>query len=298
MKLRSVVLACAALCTANAMAFNCSVVVTPITTVYSPSAPDNISTGSYNVTCTRLAADPATLDFSLAANSGAQPSGAQNRVAVVLNTAPYITYELYRSASISNGNRWQLSGTSGLYLRFNGTLSFGAVGSVASSGSLPFTLLVGTGQTGRPSGIYTDTVSVFLRDRLLPISTMTYLANPSFGVTVITQPSCQISTPPGTVNFSYTSFQVTASTATTNFDANCTSALPYVVTVSAPTGPLLGLAYTLSVSSSSVLQTKSVMGSGSPQNHIIYGSIPANQSGTCATATCTDTAPQTITISY
>jgi spore coat protein U-like protein len=294
MKLRSVVLTCAALSTAQAMAFNCpSLTVTSVTAVYSPTvAGDNISTGSYSFTCIREAGDPATLNYSLAADNGLYQGGGSNRARrTPTNTAERYQYELYRSSPFATANRWQAQVTPSL--RFTGTINFGAVGSSVTVGPLPFILRVPGPQAVDPAGTYSDTVAVTLRD-----GNTTFIASTNFSVAIITSNSCQISTPPGTVNFGYTSFQTTVSTATTDFDARCTTALPYDVTVSTPTGPVLGLAYTLSVSASGVLSTKSVTGTGLPQNHIIYGSMPADQSGTCATGTCTDTASQTITISY
>lgn len=294
MKLHSIVLACAALNITNAIAFNCTgLTVTAVTAVYSPTvAGDNISTGSYSFTCTREPGDAAVLSYSLAADNGLYPGGGSNRARrIPTNAAERYQYELYKSSPYVPANRWQAQVTPSL--RFTGTINFGAVGSSVTVGPLPFILRVPGSQTVDPAGTYNDTIIVTLRE-----GNTTFIASTNFNVAIITTNSCQISSPPDTVNFNYTSFQTTAATATTNFDARCTTALPYDVKVSTPTGPVLGLTYTLSVSPSSVSDMKSATGTGLPQNHIIYGSIPANQSGVCATSTCTDTAAQTITISY
>ncbi len=292
MKLHRLALACFALHALPAMAaITCNVSVTPISTVYSPTiTPENISTGSYTVTCTRAAGDPTTLNYDLAAGNGLQPSGVINRVQLGATTNRY-NYELYRLAPYTNPNRWQLQNA----LRFVGSLNFGT-GFVATSGAQPFVLRIPPLQTPpRPAGTYTDTVAATLRQDASSI----VLATTNFDVTVITDNICEISTPPGAINFSYTSFQATAATASTTFNTRCTTGLPYSVAIDTlPASPAsLGLAYSLTLAPVTS-PTSPATGNGLPQLFTITGTMPAGQSGSCATATCTATQPRTITITY
>ena len=264
-------------------AITCNItLITSITTVYDPTiGTANVTTGSWSFTCTRLSTDPNTFSWQLGANNGQQPGGGgQNRA---VNSGNLINYELYRvvGGPYTNPNRWQDGGTT----RFTGTLSFGASLTATQNGS--FDLRVPAGQTGLPAGNYTDMVTVNLRN-----SGGTIIDSTTFGVSILTTNTCQISVPPGDVNFTYTSFQGTASSANTTFGVRCTSALPYTMALDATSGTLLGLNYALALSSSSGT------GSGLTQTYTINGSIAGGQAGTCATAICSGTQTRTLTITY
>lgn len=267
----------------NAMAaYSCSVSVTSITTVYSPTvATDNVTSGSFTITCTRLISDSATLNWSLGADNGLQPTGAQNRVQRGATNNRY-NYETYRLTPYTNANRWQDNNAT----RFAGTMAFG--GSLSASATGVFDLRVPGSQTVVTAGTYTDTVGVTLRNT----GNGTTLASSSFGVTVITTNSCQISTAPGDLNFTYTSFTATPASASTNFAARCTTGLPYTMSLDATSGTLLGLAYTLALSATSAT------GSGLQQSFTITGGIAAGQAGTCSTPTCSGSQARTLTITY
>jgi spore coat protein U-like protein len=261
-------------------AITCSVMVTSITTVYDPTvATDNISTGSYTVSCTRLAGDASSFNWSLGADNGAHASGAQNRVQ--LGTRTY-NYEIYRLTPYTNANRWQDAAAT----RFSGTINFG--GALIASASGSFDLRVPGLQTVRTAGTYTDTVGVTLRNS----TTLATLSTSSFNVSVITTDACQINVPPGNINFTYTSFQAAVATANTSFGVRCTDALPYTMALDAAPGPLLGLTYNLALS-----QTNAT-GNGVTQTYSINGSIAAGQAGTCATGTCSGSQTRTLTVTY
>jgi spore coat protein U-like protein len=260
-------------------AITCSVMVTSITTVYDPTvATDNVSTGSYTISCTRLAGDPNSLSWSLAANNGLQPGGGNNRAESAGGNR--YAYDLFRLAPYTNPNRWQ-PGT-----RFTGTMNFGAGLSATQSGA--FDLVVYGSQTVRPAGTYTDTVTVTLRDAV----TNNTLNTSTFGVSVITTNACQIAVPPGSVNLNYTSFQAAAATANTSFGVRCTTALPYTMALDATSGTVLGLTYNLALSQSSGT------GIGETQTYSINGSMAAGQVGTCSTASCSASQTRTLTITY
>jgi spore coat protein U-like protein len=260
-------------------AVSCSVTVTPISTVYDPTvATENISTGTVTVSCTRAISDPNTFAYSVTADNGLQPNGSTNRVQLAANR---YNYELYRTTPYTNGNRWQLQNAN----RITGTINFGA--GLAATNTAPFDLRIPPLQTIAPAGTYTDTVSVTLRN-----SGGTTINATAFGVSVITSNSCQLSTPPGSLNFSYTSFQGSPVSQNTTFQARCTSGLPYTVALDATSGNLLGLNYSLSVSPTGRT------GSGVEQSFTITGTIAAGQGGTCALASCNGSESRTLTVTY
>lgn len=260
-------------------AVSCSHSVTPITVVYDPTvATENITTGTVTVSCTRAISDPNTFDYSVTASNGLQPNGALNRVQLGANR---YNYELYRLSPYVNGNRWQTNGGT----RFTGTINFGTA--LAASNTHIFDLRVPGSQPVVPAGTYTDTVTSTLRN-----SAGTTINSTMFGVSVITTNSCQLSTPPGNINFTYTSFQASAASASTTFRARCTSGLPYSLSLDSTLGTLLGLNYSLALSAASAT------GTGIAQIFSINGTISANQAGNCNTASCTGSQGRVLTITY
>lgn len=265
---------------ANA-AVTCSVSVTSISTNYDPTAStDTVVTGSFTVSCTRLASDGNTFNWALGADNGQQPSGQINRVAL---SAAFYNYELYRNPPYTNANRWRDNAAGN---RISGTVSFGASLTGSQNGS--FDLRLPALQTVQAAGTYTDLVTVTLRNA----STSAMLSQSTFNVSVITLSSCSLSTPPGSVNFAYTSFQPGAASASTSFGLTCTTALPYTMSLDATSGTLVGLSYSLALSQNSGT------GTGTAQNYSINGSIAAGQAGTCSTASCSASQVRTLTINY
>jgi len=262
-------------------AITCGASVTSVSVVYDPaSATQSITTGSYTVTCNRLASDPNTFSWRLGVNDGLQPGGGGNRVQNA--GGQRYSYETYRLPPYTNANKWgDTAGT-----RFSGILNFG--GALTASVSGPFDIVMAAGQTVQPAGIYNDTVSVNLRD-----SGNAIINSAAFGVTVLTTNTCQVSVPPGTVSFTYTSFQATAANASTTYGVRCTTALPYTMGFDATSGTLLGLTYSLSIAPSSA-----GTGTGATQTYTINGTIPANQFGTCGTAVCNASQTRTLILSW
>ena len=257
-------------------AITCNVTVTAISTVYSPTvATDNVSTGSYTISCTRLATDANSLAWSLAADNGQQSGGGNNRVNLAGNR---YSYDLYIDPA--HTTKWQ-GGT-----RFTGTLSFGASLSASVTGS--FDLVVFKSQAVQPAGTYTDTVTVTLRNT----ANNNTLDTSPLSVAVITTNSCQLYSPPGNIDLAYTSFQASAATASTSFGVRCTTALPYTMALDATSGTVLNLSYTLALSQTSAT------GNGLVQTYSVDGSIAGGQVGTCATATCSGSQTRTLTITY
>lgn len=260
-------------------AITCSVTVTSITVVYDPtSATQNVTTGSYTVSCVRLSTDPNTFAWQLGVNNGLQPGGGRNRVQ--LGTRRY-SYDTYRFSPYTNANLWGPGGAN----RFSGTLNFG--GALTASASGPFDIVMAALQAVQPAGTYTDTVTATLRDGANNV-----IDTSTFGISVITTNTCQLSVPPGSVNFTYTSFQAAAAAASTSYGVRCTTGLPYSMSLDATSGTMLGLTYTLTLTPSAGV------GTGATQTYAIDGTIAGGQSGTCASAICNASQTRTLTLTW
>ena len=123
-------------------------------------------------------------------------------------------------------------------------------------------------------------------------------ATGTFNVNITLTSVCQL-TAPANVDFAYTSFQVGAATGTGGaFSVQCTNSLPYTMALdqTSVTDNAVNLAYTLGLSAA--VGT----GTGSAQAFTVTGNMAAAQAGTCATASCTNTAAsnktRTLTITY
>ena len=265
-------------------AVTCNVSVTSITKGYDPNVVGNtVTTGSYTVSCSRLATDPATFSWSLGASNGTHPGGGgQNQVQLGASNADRYDYELYRTTPYNNGNRWQNNNAT----RFTGTINFGV--SLIASQTGGFDLVLPGPQAVQPAGTYTDIVTVTLRNA----STNMVIDTNAFTVTIPTIANCTLTGPPANINLPYTSFQPAPAAASVNFNINCTTSMPYTMALDATSGTLVGLNYTLALS-----QTAAT-GTGVNQTFSINGSIAAGQSGTCATASCSASDIRTLTITY
>jgi spore coat protein U-like protein len=270
-----------ALAGARAMAaVTCTVTVTSITSVYDPtSATANVMTGSYTINCTRALTDANTFAWQLGVNDGLHAAGGSNRAQA--GGGQRYNYDTYRTSPYTAGNLWGDTATT----RFTGTLAFGA--SLTASTSAPFDVVLAGSQTVQPAGSYTDTLTATLRN-----GAGTSIGTTTFGVSVITTNSCQISVPPGNVNITYTALQASSATGSTSFGVRCTTGVPYTMALDATSGTLLGLTYTLALSASSG------SGNGATQTYNVNGSIAANQAGTCSTGVCTGSQTRTLTLTW
>lgn len=260
---------------------SCSVSAMGFTSVYDPiSTVPNDNVSSVTINCSRASSDPTTTNYSLAANNGLNPNGQNNRARYLASN--YLRYDVYKDAAYST--RWGTNGSS----PFTGTLSFGS--GTSASLTLPYYNRVGALQLA-VVGDYTDVMTTTLTYSVTSVLNATAVPA-TMPVIITTNPQCQFSTPPGTMTFSYTSFQTMAAAGSTQFATRCTSGLPYTMSLGATSGTLLGLAYSLSLSAASGT------GTGAAQTYSVNGNIAANQVGTCATSACSASAPQTITISY
>ena len=102
-----------------------------------------------------------------------------------------------------------------------------------------------------------------------------------------------------TVDFAtYTAFQVAPQTSTSvNLQFQCTRGFAPMSTAfdtlngtAAGVGVLVGLQYTLTAGSASIVAgtaaTTATIGTGDAVTYAVSGTMPAGQAGTCATATC------------
>ena len=253
-------------------------------------------TGSATVNCTRsdLARDPAILYVALGAASG-NSNSARSRARLVGGAAQdTLDYWLYTDASESLA--WSEKGGSGS-ARLTATLNFGT-GATASQ-SIPYTARVPqTSTQGRPlvKGLYQDTQTLTLYQSTTSTADAAKsnqaTVTTTFPVQVSVPENCVLSSPPGNLAFTYTSFQASAATASTSFAVTCASNTPYTLSLDATTGTLAGLTYSLALSAASLT------GTGLPQSATISGTIAAGQSGICSGASCTASAVRTLTITY
>lgn len=133
----------------------------------------------------------------------------------------------------------------------------------------------------------------------------------NFNVQVAITPQCQIYNGSGStgtigdVSLAYSSFQTSASTASTNFKVRCTNTLAYSLALDSAsvTDGTTGLAYTLNLSTSatpSATANASLTGLAGNGNtghtYYVHGNVAAGQDGT-STAGAANNA-RTLTISY
>lgn len=273
-RLAAVLLAFAA--TSAQAAITCSLSSGGFAAAYDPANPaTNVTQTSFTVSCTRgLAGDPTSVAYSVTVDNGLSPQGQNNRASYLANR---IRYDSYRDAACSS--KWKGATAVG------GTINFVGTGTVTQTAN--FWGCIIAGQTGLPAGTYLDTV----------IMTMTYGAAPaltavnSFGVAIGTPATCSIGSPPGTLTFNYLSLGPAISPGTT-FGITCTMALAYTMALDVTTGTLVGLNYSLALS------TPSSTGTGVQQTHSINGTMAAGQAGTCAAGTCTGSRVHALTITY
>jgi hypothetical protein len=268
---------------------------------YDPFSPlAATTTSSVSITCTRQTGDPKNVTLTLTANSGLQPAGTVNQ-ALLAGSGALLQYNNYTNATYTL--KWGAGGSS-----LSITLAFGGVGSSASA-SVPFYAAIPAGQTALPpsgAGSYSDTVSLQLLQGATAVSATT------FPVTVLITPFCTITTAPGALALSYTSMQGAPATASTSFAVTCTNTVPYTAALDAysVTDSAVNLSYSLNVgqtvrpagSAYTAGGPLSATGSGLAQTISIDGTIAPGQSGTCATASCTNAAStnniRTLTITY
>ena len=244
----------------------------------------NVTQATVSFTCTRGTAADATTIF-VRANNGTHRQGQQNRAQ--LNGANRINYEFYKEASCStiwsNGNFDTIPITLSPVLTPQ-PITVNYWGCILTEPSVA-------------AGTFTDSVRIRVRavdsggggaNNLSP--------NGNAAVSIVNQATCNI-TSVGNVAFgTYQSFRATPLIANTNIVMNCTTDLPYTMTLNANGGVISGLNYALTINA--ITPPVTTVGAGVGQSHTLTGTMPANQAGTCATGTCPGSQVHTLTITY
>jgi spore coat protein U-like protein len=275
---------------AHAVICNVTATSVPLSTLYVNGTVVSITGGTISGSCQRETGDATRPYIYIGMNQGEPPAG---RVMTRQNGTQTLTYEIYHRSNFSGiwtegtGTAATSSTNGGVFYRMTNTAG-------AQAFSFPYYMRIPS-QTGKPAGIYDDlAVTVTVREsNLLGSATGATLTATSFGVSASIQHSCYFSSSPTPLAINYTSFMATPATGTSNFQLSCTYNTPYTLTVGPPsTGTLLGIAYTLTPSA------PSGTGTGGGQTFSVNGSAAAGQSGTCATATCTNSQAHTITVGF
>ncbi len=144
-------------------------------------------------------------------------------------------------------------------------------------------------------------LSVIAATSVLAVVAPVQAQTANFDVNINLTSACAITAPPAAVAFTYVSFQTTASAldAPGSFAVKCTNSLVYTTSLDAAgsyTDAVTNLTYTLALATPAA-------GTGAAQTYAITGNMPANQVGTCASATCTNggvgnNKTRTLTVAY
>lgn len=255
-------------------AITCNLTSSGISSDYRPANPANtVTAGFFTMTCTRsVIADPTSVAYTVTVNNGLRPFFGFNSAALGGGRLYYGTY-----TTSSCSTQWTGATTLG------GTVNFSSSNDFAAKSDVPhqFWACILNGQNPA-AGTYTDTLLV----------TPSIGTPATFPISIDTPSTCSISTPPGNLLFTYSAFQVSAALASTGFSTTCNNKLPYSMALDSAGGVLLGLNYTLSLS------TNSAVGTGAAQNFTIDGTLAGGQAGTCATGSCSSSVARTLTITY
>jgi spore coat protein U-like protein len=237
----------------------------------------------FTVTCTRnRITDATSIDYTVAVNNGGNNNGGNRAKKTVAGTNYFVSYDTYRNSGCTT--TWASNGSA----RIADTISWSSSNDFSSvSKDTAYWGCVTTTQTGMPAGQYDDSLTLSLRVNGSNTVTDTGTAT----VKIFAPANCSMSMPPGTINFNYTAFGGLVG-ASTSFAVNCTTLMPYTLSLNSTTGAVLGLNYTLGLSSASGT------GTGGAQPYTISGSMAAGQSGICSGASCTASQPHTVTIGY
>lgn len=278
----------------SAQAVICSVTATsiPLSTLYVSGSNTQVS-GTISGSCAKEAIDVAQPYIYIGINQGEPPAG---RSLTRQNGTQTLSYEIYHR-TFGSGRWTEATGVASTSTSNGGVLyrmTNTAVG-VGQAFSFTYYTRIPSGQTTAPAGIYDD-LAITATVRLSTSggsATGAVLAFTSFGVSASIQHSCYFSSSPAPLTLNYTSFTATPATGSAAFQLSCTYNTPYTLTIGPPaTGTLLGLNYSLA------LNAPSGTGTGGPQSFSVNGTVAANQSGTCATSTCSGSQAHTITVGF
>lgn len=256
-------------------AYSCTITGTTLTPIFNGTQLN--TSGTLSMTCTRASTDASSTTYSVNIDNG--QSGA--RTVTRLGGTTTINYLIYRNSGYSQ--TWGTATTN----NFDGTLSFGT--SLTTTVTLTYYLRLAA-QAGKPAGIYQDNLIGLTVN--VPQNTTTIVGSGSMALSVSVLSECRFTTAPSAIVLAYTSFRPTVLNASTSYTLVCTNSTPYTMALDATSGSALGLNYTLSLSAGSGT------GSGLNQTFSVNAAMPANQAGTCTTASCATSQARTLTITY
>jgi hypothetical protein len=278
----------------SAHAVTCSITATsvPLSTIYKSGTTTSV-TGTISGSCTAANAwEAATRPYIyIGVNQGEPPAG---RAMTRQNGTQLLNYEIYHS-NATQGPWTEATGVASTANSSGGVFYRMANNASAQAFSFPYYLSIPTPQASAPAGIYDDlAVTATIRlSNSSGLATGAVLGLTSFGVSASIVHSCYFSTSPGPLTLNYTSFTATAATGSSGFALSCTYTTPYTLTLGPPsTGTLLGVNYSLTLSA------PSGTGTAGPQSFTVNGTAAANQSGTCAIGSCSDSQAHTVTVGF
>jgi spore coat protein U-like protein len=270
-------------------AITCSLSGTAVDMTYTQGTVGT-ATGSVTLSCDRASGDPTSTTYFVGLNNSDSGTRRVLRHGGAAVAADRLNYDFRKGSTTTS---WT-GATTG---RTSGTLNFGAL--TTQSVVLPFTFRIAS-QTGKTAGIYDaiTTASLQLTTTGAVVATTTFVTTVSIPTQCFIGQVASGNLAPGTVSpssltLNYTSF-TPAQSATMDFTVDCTMGTPYTLALSPASGTILGLNYTVGLSSSSAT------GNGQAQLFTVTGTVGANQSGTCATSAsvCTGSQLTTITLTY
>jgi hypothetical protein len=277
----------AVFCSLSSAGFANGYVPTNITTSITPA--------TFSVTCSRdnAAAGGPTVNvrFQVAAGNGSNASGTQNRAA---RAGSFLNYHVATDAGCATP--WK-----GATLIPTPQASIPMAKNSTVTANYTFYGCIPPGQLVLPpEGMYTDTVAMTFSGGGPGSVTFT---NGTFPVNIIAPASCNITTPPASVAFTYTAFSPTPVLANASFGVRCTTSLAYSMALDATFDVVAGLNYTLALNTTGNtggLNPLLSVGTGITQTFFINGNLPAGQAGTCnsGTAPCTGSQVRTLTVTY
>lgn len=261
-----------------AWAITCTTITSPGTSINWVAGTAMAMQTYFEVTCNRDVGDKKTsVTYRVEADNGDHANGNVNRAQH--SGGSLLEYDPYKDSAC--GTEFRNGGPR----RFEETLTWGAAEYGAKSRQTTFWICItNTTQVAPASGAYTDTITLSVSSGAgSPVGTSP--------VTIYAPASCTMTSLPAQIDLAYAAFgpQVSSNTA---FGVNCTIGMPYTMSLDATSGVAAGLRYTLSLSQSAA------NGIGAAQNYGVTATIPAGQAGTCAAASCQQTNPHTLTISY
>jgi len=255
----------------------------------------SITSSTFSVTCSRdNAGGPANanVQYNVSVDNGINALGTQNRAVLA---GSILNYNLATDPACATP--WQ-----GATAIPTPVAQFTIAKNTVVTNSYTYYGCILPGQTVLPpEGTYTDTVTMtFTPGRATGASS--FISGP-LPVNIVAPATCNVSTMPSNINFSYTAFNPAPILANASFGVRCTTSLAYSISLDTTIGVVTGLNYTLgldTVANTVGFNPLANVGTGVPQTLFINGSMAAGQPGACASSTlpCTGTQVRTLTITY